>query len=290
MSEWVEWKGGECPVGADVMVQCRLEQSGAGWDMEIKAARDWSWQHYGHCVPGNIIAYRIVEPEPEKKLGRQYVRYVSDAAWEAFKAVGDDDEDREAVEDDCAEMGIVMLTVAEHDELLTRGAYDEASVRGIEAERDALRAEVERLRAMVSEMCRMDFERFCEIERLRKGVMLNETGPAPSSAREHAVAGDASAKTREHPNLYIDPEVRAKLTAEELELIYRRFDEFERLRKGRDDGQMAQEMASDNRGASVAARTAIRMVADTLDHRLGLGLPDGEPVEPMSARSWKRGM
>lgn len=64
MGEWIEWKGGECPVAKNVMVECRyrgppnddqfaIYEMVAGW---------FNWSHDGEN--DDIIAYRVVTPEP----------------------------------------------------------------------------------------------------------------------------------------------------------------------------------------------------------------------------------
>lgn len=68
--------------------------------------------------------------------------------------------------------GLVLLTVAEHDELVMRAAVGDKPVfsrRQLEAERDALRAEVERLIGELRLQDQANDILTTEIERLRKG-------------------------------------------------------------------------------------------------------------------------
>ncbi len=51
---WIEWKGGECPVDPDCMVEVKFTHG----EMNNKQrAGFWTWGHSG--VPGDIVAYRI---------------------------------------------------------------------------------------------------------------------------------------------------------------------------------------------------------------------------------------
>lgn len=56
MTDWIEWKGGECPVGEDVLVEVR-------WDDGITTgplnAGAWRWRHIGN--ESDIVAYRLVD-------------------------------------------------------------------------------------------------------------------------------------------------------------------------------------------------------------------------------------
>ena len=54
---WIEWKGGECPVGAKDIIDVKLR------DGEVYLDRDssWTWRHYD--CEGDIIAYRMHRPE-----------------------------------------------------------------------------------------------------------------------------------------------------------------------------------------------------------------------------------
>lgn len=166
------------------------------------------------------------------------------------------------------------------------------------AERDALRAEVERLKrrhaaltAAYTAACDGWHECELKIEQLRKGVMPNAVtvrsdenihdSDANRTSSADAVAGDsASAKTREvcgqcggFPCWCGD----------------------QRPRKGvKDDGSNIREKRSqDSRlsggdtGSDMRGRRLLVGVANPLDHRLGLPQADGEPVEPMSARPYR---
>ena len=53
---WIEWKGGECPVGPDVDVDARFRSGGDGNDL----ARYYRWDHLGQ--DNDIVAYRVVKP------------------------------------------------------------------------------------------------------------------------------------------------------------------------------------------------------------------------------------
>ena len=57
-SQWIEWKGGECPVAGDVMVTVRIGSLG---ESSLPYRADgFSWKHYGS--EADIIAYRVCAP------------------------------------------------------------------------------------------------------------------------------------------------------------------------------------------------------------------------------------
>jgi hypothetical protein len=60
MSEWIEWKGGDCPVDRDARVRVRHRD---GFDSLIYIlARHVSWDHRPSPLNrGDVIAYK---PEP----------------------------------------------------------------------------------------------------------------------------------------------------------------------------------------------------------------------------------
>ncbi len=103
-------------------------------------------------------------------------------------------------------------------------------IAALTAERDSLRSEVERLNAMVDAMCGLDYERFLELERLRKG---REDGQ-------------------------------------------NRGDDSER---GRDGDCMGV-------GIRTSGDGNLATLADNLDPRLGMQMPEGEPVGPRPMRRW----
>lgn len=57
---WIEWKGGECPVDAEALVEVKL--TGDVAQDEVKAGR-LVWRHIFHNA--NIIAYRLAQPAKE---------------------------------------------------------------------------------------------------------------------------------------------------------------------------------------------------------------------------------
>lgn len=54
---WIEWDGGECPVGPNAVVEVKL-RSGSGY--QGWQAKTFDWPHLG--MPLDIIAYRVVKP------------------------------------------------------------------------------------------------------------------------------------------------------------------------------------------------------------------------------------
>lgn len=63
VSEWVEWKGGECPVPPRTLVQVQCEfESFKDEDQAPRFAKAWDWQYDDICDGVmNIVAYRVVE-------------------------------------------------------------------------------------------------------------------------------------------------------------------------------------------------------------------------------------
>lgn len=62
MSEWIEWKGGECPALGE-MVSVRFRSACTGTQPGL--AEVWDWEHDEEKPGGDIIAYRIVKEKEE---------------------------------------------------------------------------------------------------------------------------------------------------------------------------------------------------------------------------------
>jgi len=213
MSEWIEWNGGEWPFSGDEQLMIRWIGGDESGPYTAKYTYGWSM--------GEIVAYRIVEPEAHMMSAPITVREPG------------------------VQVDTVTISMDEYVLLKTDTPYAKMQARllaATRAERDALRAEVERLR--------------------------DEAGEAAK--------------------VIADQDTQLEIAEEQLKRTLLERDEAnERLRKGKDDGPMARQVAGGDRGGSVATRSDLRMVADTLDPRLGTQQPDGEPCEPMSARKWR---
>lgn len=61
---WIEWKGGECPVGGDVMVVCKARTGKELSNGKKIKASILLWRHTGGMA--DIIAYRLHKPEQAK--------------------------------------------------------------------------------------------------------------------------------------------------------------------------------------------------------------------------------
>jgi len=59
---WIKWEGGECPVGGDEMVVCRIVGGGLWDNGNPTRASTMSWRHSG-CLA--IIAYRLHKPDAD---------------------------------------------------------------------------------------------------------------------------------------------------------------------------------------------------------------------------------
>ncbi len=134
MSEWIEWRGGECPVTGDVYVRFRAGQEVLG------RAEDMWWNHLSclgsHSGGGDIVAYRIVEPaQPEAHMMSL--------------------PEQSLVRDPCDPVDTVTISRSEYDEL--------------RAEVDSL-TELLEIAEKVADSCRAgEAMARQEIERLRKG-------------------------------------------------------------------------------------------------------------------------
>ena len=74
-NDWVEWRGGNCPVPPDTVVQVRY-RSGVQL-VSARAAIAHYWLHRGG--PSDIIAYRITkpaQPTPAEPSGGKYRRQI----------------------------------------------------------------------------------------------------------------------------------------------------------------------------------------------------------------------
>jgi hypothetical protein len=232
MSDWIEHDGGACPVDRNVRVWS-LSRKGNEWP--IYRAGTLCWSHCGgdfdiiayrlaepktepqaHIpIPGAIplddlidklmqdpeLAAEMEKARPELQahmmsapdMGRYAPdmsrKHMSDAAWDARRKafpqltthVG-----RDEWEKDHVLAGTVLLTVAELD-------AKNVEIQRLQKQADFYR---ERYQEARREVC----DRLIELEQLRKGVMPNAEGLGATAAARtegaHAVAGDASAKTR----------------------------------------------------------------------------------------------
>jgi hypothetical protein len=59
---WIEWEGGECPVGRDAVVEVRfrVEPRNPRYRSRGERAGSLRWDHAGPDSSGDIIAYRLV--------------------------------------------------------------------------------------------------------------------------------------------------------------------------------------------------------------------------------------
>lgn len=67
MSEWIEWGGGDCPVGRDTPVEVKFRNQSTHSEC---VADDWDWSQTNECDI-DIVAYRVID------------RAVSDYSFEA---------------------------------------------------------------------------------------------------------------------------------------------------------------------------------------------------------------
>ena len=74
-NEWIPWNGGECPVPHDQIVQWML-RDGSKPSILGHAAGPRTWSHDND--PSDIIAYRVVNPQPTNPVVKQKEPEVSD--------------------------------------------------------------------------------------------------------------------------------------------------------------------------------------------------------------------
>jgi hypothetical protein len=63
MNEWIEWKGGECPVdaGTEIFVTFRKDYFGESDRIPCLEPESLRWRHNG--LAGDIVAYRLSKDE-----------------------------------------------------------------------------------------------------------------------------------------------------------------------------------------------------------------------------------
>lgn len=59
--DWIEWGGGECPVERGVLVEVKYRNEKNYHIKGVNRAWEWSWEHHG--TEGDIIAYRLHQPQ-----------------------------------------------------------------------------------------------------------------------------------------------------------------------------------------------------------------------------------
>lgn len=58
---WIEWGGGECPVERGVLVEVKYRNEKNYHIKGVNRAWEWPWEHHG--TEGDIIAYRLHQPQ-----------------------------------------------------------------------------------------------------------------------------------------------------------------------------------------------------------------------------------
>lgn len=98
MSDWIEWKGGECPVPEDTAVAVHLRLDGWKWGEPYY----WSWAHCGGSK--DIVSYRVINQHRIDAARLEGIRLGLEAAHKAICALPVTPEsDPERVQDDCAD-------------------------------------------------------------------------------------------------------------------------------------------------------------------------------------------
>jgi hypothetical protein len=65
--EWHIWKGGECPVHPESVVEIRLRVAGEGFDGQERQASELVWVH-DHDSEVDIICFRVVKAHREPRV------------------------------------------------------------------------------------------------------------------------------------------------------------------------------------------------------------------------------
>ncbi len=62
-SEWIEWAGGQNPIGEDEIVEVRFR----GGELDVSQAGFWDWSHTSRKALSDIVAYRLHTPTPSSQ-------------------------------------------------------------------------------------------------------------------------------------------------------------------------------------------------------------------------------
>ena len=122
---WIEWKGGECPVDSEAIVEVKYRKPNP-YQYNNDRAGDFAWSHDG--FDGDIIAYRLQQPTKSEQVRAD--------AWRSYAGITENDD-----ESDLNECIGQDVDVVNHPSHYTKGsiecidAIDSATVgkSGIEA-------------------------------------------------------------------------------------------------------------------------------------------------------------
>lgn len=79
-NDWIEWKGGECPVAADAVVDYMLRDGEVGKGIEAYRLR---WDDRG--MGGDLIAYRLhvpQQPANTRQVAGTHYKYMGVEPWD----------------------------------------------------------------------------------------------------------------------------------------------------------------------------------------------------------------
>jgi hypothetical protein len=63
MNNWIEWRGGTCPVHESTIVDVRFRDGYEDSWTHNSTADSWEWRHgCGKHTGEDVVAYRVVEP------------------------------------------------------------------------------------------------------------------------------------------------------------------------------------------------------------------------------------
>ncbi len=102
---WINWGGGECPVEGGVLVEVKYRNEKNYHIKGVNRAWEWSWEHHG--TDGDIIAYRLHQPQDVTKVEinapdcaingagelPKKAEQVRDDAWNAYAGITEVDDE-----------------------------------------------------------------------------------------------------------------------------------------------------------------------------------------------------